>query len=379
MNAPSRRGACPTLAAPMLTGDGWLARLTPAAGLTPAQLAGLGRGGGAARQRADRGHRARRAAGARACRAASARRTGRGGRRARGSCPESGLPVLTGPLAGLDAGEIADPRPLADVSGSWRATLGLDGGWARKFRWSSMAAARCTWTRSHADVRLLATRRGTPAALAVAAGGTARPPAHSGATTRPGSVLVGSGCSERLADQGARAREPRSGGRGPCGIAPADCEPPGMARRRPIGRFGLARRRRRLRLRPALRAGREFRVGRARGGGGRAAFLRPAPGRALIAVAPEARRCRCWRESRGGWASWSTPGDPRLAVVACSGAPALPVGASCHPRAGGGASVEAAPRPAGRRPAAAPVGLREMLRADRPARRHAGRDAGRLR
>ena len=43
MNAPLlRRGECPTLAAPMQTGDGLLARLNPVdGGLTPAQLIGL--------------------------------------------------------------------------------------------------------------------------------------------------------------------------------------------------------------------------------------------------------------------------------------------------------------------------------------------------
>ena len=35
------RGRCPTLAAPMLTGDGWLVRLRAGGGLTAAQAAGL--------------------------------------------------------------------------------------------------------------------------------------------------------------------------------------------------------------------------------------------------------------------------------------------------------------------------------------------------
>ena len=41
MSAALRRGACPSLAAPMRTGDGWLARLSFTEGLTGAQLAGL--------------------------------------------------------------------------------------------------------------------------------------------------------------------------------------------------------------------------------------------------------------------------------------------------------------------------------------------------
>ncbi len=106
-----RRGACPTLAAPMQTGDGWLVRLVLAEGLTPGQLGGL---------------------------AAAARRHGNGRIEisARGSLQLRGLPgpvadglaadlgalgidvpggvpVLTGALAGVDPGEIADPRALA--------------------------------------------------------------------------------------------------------------------------------------------------------------------------------------------------------------------------------------------------------------------------
>ncbi len=41
MNAPSRRGACPALSAPMPTGDGLLVRLAPAGTIALAALAGL--------------------------------------------------------------------------------------------------------------------------------------------------------------------------------------------------------------------------------------------------------------------------------------------------------------------------------------------------
>ena len=36
-----KRGACPTLGRPMRTGDGWLVRFVPAAGLDTGQAAGL--------------------------------------------------------------------------------------------------------------------------------------------------------------------------------------------------------------------------------------------------------------------------------------------------------------------------------------------------
>ena len=126
MNARLRRGACPTLSAPMPTGDGLLARLNPvAAGLSPAQLIGL-------------------------CEAASRHGNGivevtaRGSFQIRGlseaTAPRlavevdalgivvrAGVPVETGPLAGLDPDEIADPRPLADAIRNAIAAAGLEG------------------------------------------------------------------------------------------------------------------------------------------------------------------------------------------------------------------------------------------------------------
>ena len=112
MSAARRRGACPSLSAPMQTGDGLLVRLNPRHGaLAPAQLAGI---------------------------AAAARRHGNGVIEitSRGSLQIRGLsqasasafaadvaqlgieadagPILAvGPLAGLGADERADPRPLA--------------------------------------------------------------------------------------------------------------------------------------------------------------------------------------------------------------------------------------------------------------------------
>ena len=113
MNAFSRRGACPALSVPMQTGDGLLVRLNPVTGgLSPKLLIGL---------------------------AESALRhgngimevTARGGLQIRGLTMESaallaaevgalgiavrtGVPIETGPLAGIDPQEVADPRPLAE-------------------------------------------------------------------------------------------------------------------------------------------------------------------------------------------------------------------------------------------------------------------------
>ncbi len=108
-----RRGACPALSAPMLTGDGLLARVALAHAVTPLQLEAL-------------------------CRLAQTHGNGmidvtaRGNLQIRGltqaTAPlldadvraldlplREGLAVETPPLAGLDPTEIADPRPLADA------------------------------------------------------------------------------------------------------------------------------------------------------------------------------------------------------------------------------------------------------------------------
>ncbi|MEO9338030.1 precorrin-3B synthase [Mesorhizobium sp. SB112] len=113
MTVFSRRGACPALSAPMQTGDGLLVRLNPITqGLPPKTLIGL-------------------------CKSALRHGNGiievtaRGSVQIRGltetSAPllaeevdalgisvRTGVPVETGPLAGLDPSETADPTPLAE-------------------------------------------------------------------------------------------------------------------------------------------------------------------------------------------------------------------------------------------------------------------------
>lgn len=108
----TRRGACPSLREPMATGDGLLVRLSPAGtGWTPHELSTLA----AAAARFGNG---------------ILEVTSRGNLQIRGLTPESaeglakqveaaaiplriGLAIDTGPLAGIDADEIADPLPLA--------------------------------------------------------------------------------------------------------------------------------------------------------------------------------------------------------------------------------------------------------------------------
>ncbi len=108
--ADQRRGACPTLREPMQTGDGLLARLRPVGGaISPEQLRAI-------------------AALARHHGNGQVEITARGNLQVRGVRPETvqafaqaieavvaietGLPIEASPLAGLDPGEIIDPRPL---------------------------------------------------------------------------------------------------------------------------------------------------------------------------------------------------------------------------------------------------------------------------
>jgi len=113
MNAFSRRGACPALSAPMQTGDGLLVRLNPVAGgLEPKLLIGLCetalRHGNGIMEVTARG-----SLQIRGLTVESARLLA-GEVNALGIAVRTGVPVETGPLAGIDPQEIADPRPLAE-------------------------------------------------------------------------------------------------------------------------------------------------------------------------------------------------------------------------------------------------------------------------
>ena len=172
MNAPLPRGLCPTLASPMQTGDGLLVRLHPVAlGLLPNTLIAL-------------------------CEAALRHGNGivevtaRGNLQIRGLTASSalglsqdvdaldiavrtGVPVETGPLAGLDPHEIADPTRLAEriraviAAAALAARLGpkvsvvIDGG-------GSSGLGEVI-----ADVRLTAVRNGEGIAWRLAVAGDA--------------------------------------------------------------------------------------------------------------------------------------------------------------------------------------------------------------
>lgn len=305
MTAALRRGACPSLFAPMTTGDGLLARLVLPEGLSPSRLAGLAR----AAARLGNG---------------LIEVTSRGSLQIRGLRPDTapvfaaeiaalgiepppGPPVLTGPLAGRDPAEIADPRPLAaalrrfDLPLPPKVSVLVDGGGALHL------------DAVPADLRLRATRAG----WLIAAGGTA-------ATARPLAVLDAAGAIETglallglLSRRRARARDLDLGDLtqpGAGALAPRVPRPP-------IGRFPLA---------ADFARGLALAFGQAESGtlealavaAEGASSLRPAPGGGLIALglAPGADRRLLAVAERQGLVT--DPGDPRLGIVACAGAPA---------------------------------------------------------
>ncbi|MBZ9819327.1 precorrin-3B synthase [Mesorhizobium sp. CA4] len=127
MNAFSRRGACPALSAPMQTGDGLLVRLNPVAGgISPKSMIGLGesalRHGNGIMEVTARGSLQIRGLTAESARLLADEVD------ALGIAVRTGVPVETGPLAGIDPEENADPRPLAEQI---RAAIGEAGLTAR--------------------------------------------------------------------------------------------------------------------------------------------------------------------------------------------------------------------------------------------------------
>lgn len=297
--APTRRGACPSLAVPMASGDGLLARLALPEGLSPAALAGLAAAAGrfgnglvevTARGSVQvRGLRPETIPGFAAAVAAL------------GLVPPQGPPVLTGPLAGLDPAEIADPRPLAAALRAFggallpKVSVVVDGGGALHL------------DALPADLRL----RATPEGWLVAAGGTAATARQLGCHPAGEAVAAGLGVLSRLSAGRLRGRDLDLAG------APGL---PVRAAASPVGRFAL---------RAGIGRGVALAFGQAaaalaalaEAAAGAAAF-RPAPGRALIAVGLSAAADRRLLAAAERLGFVTDPGDPRLAIAACAGAPA---------------------------------------------------------
>lgn len=287
------RGACPTLRAPMLTGDGWLARLRVEA-VSGAQLAGLAR----AAARFGNGRIEVTARGSLQFRGLSAASAGEMDAAVAdlGIAAQEGLEARVGALAGIDPGEIADPRPLAveirrlaeGLALRPKVSVLVDGGGAL-----GLGGLR-------GDLRLMAVEQGW-AVTAEGPGGTER---ALGVSDAAGAVGIAMGVLERMARAGARARELDLAARGAIGARGALV---------PVGLFGAARG-------VGLPFGQVEAAALEALAGAEVLEFRPAPGRGLIAVgAAEDAAFRARAEALG---FVTEPGDARLRIVACSGAPA---------------------------------------------------------
>jgi precorrin-3B synthase len=315
------RGACPSLAAPMQTGDGLLVRLLLTDAMTPAQLAGL----------AD----------------AAARFgnglievTARGSLQVRGLTRDTapalaeavaalglplaaGLPVLTSPLAGLDQTEIADPRPLAvEIR---RRAAGLERRLLPKVSVVVDGGGALRLDAVPADIRLTASRTGWTIAL------DDRSFVHGEASAAVNAALE---VLERLAADRIRARDldiPNKTRMTPA--PPVD----------PIASFRLKG------GRTARGFGLPFGLGEsgtldALAEAAEGTLVRPGPGGALFAIGLG------WLAERRLTSAARRLGlvvdrdDPRRAITACAGAPAC---ASAHLRTRAAAAAIAPNLPAG--------------------------------
>ncbi|ESY04741.1 cobalamin biosynthesis protein CobG [Mesorhizobium sp. LNJC399B00] len=159
MNAFSRRGACPALSAPMQTGDGLLVRLNPVAGgLSPKLLIGLAesalRHGNGIMEVTARGSLQIRGLTAESAGLLAAEVD------ALGIAVRTGVPVETGPLAGIDPREIADPRALAERVRAAVEEAGLTPRLGPKVSVVVDGGGQLTMDGVTADVRLKAVRVG---------------------------------------------------------------------------------------------------------------------------------------------------------------------------------------------------------------------------
>ncbi|QIB33028.1 precorrin-3B synthase [Ancylobacter pratisalsi] len=312
-----RRGACPSLPAPMQTGDGLLARLQPMEPLTLDQLAGL------AALASELGN-------------AIVEVTARGKLQLRGLTPASaphlaagvdalgievqpGFPVETSALAGLDPAEVFDPRPLAQAISN--AASGLVPGLAPKVSVVVDGGGSQHLRALKADIAVTA---GGGGRLLVRLAGVA-----AGEVVPEWAVTSVVGLLEQLAACGPAARmaelvarEGIDALRASAGLTPAAdraCPPA-----EPVGVHSLTD--------GTLALGLGLGFGQVEAGAlaGLAAAARdagarcvePASGRALLVIGLAPETARQLRATAEGLGFITDPQDVRRRVIACSGAPA---------------------------------------------------------
>ena len=175
---PQRRGACPGLSAPMSTGDGLLVRLLPTGTTSLAAFASLCRaarthGNGVVEVTSRGSIQVRGLSAASASQFAAAIAASR-------IAAADGIPVLTNPLAGLDAEEILDVEALAADLRSALARRALATRLAAKVSIALDGRGTLTLDAIPADVRLAAEAVNGAIALRVMVGGDAASAAQLG-------------------------------------------------------------------------------------------------------------------------------------------------------------------------------------------------------
>ncbi|MER2534684.1 MAG: precorrin-3B synthase, partial [Rhizobiaceae bacterium] len=321
MNAISRRGACPALSAPMRTGDGLLVRLNPvASGFSPNTLIGL-------------------------CESASRHGNGlvevtaRGSLQIRGlseaSAPllaaevdalgievRTGVPVETGPLAGLDPDETADPRPLAETIRERIGASGLSPRLGPKVSVVVDGGGRFGMSKVAADLRLDAVDAGM---WRVAVAGDAETAQVRGVHDADAARDIALSVLEAIAALGidGRARDlpaaPRPSGRPEVGnVEHRSCK---------TAQTGFhALRDSRVALAVALPFGQmraESVIAFARAAEERnARDIRLAPGRMLLVPCTDRPAAEAFRAMAENIGFVTDPADPRLSIAACPGSPA---------------------------------------------------------
>lgn len=330
MNAPNRRGACPGLSAPMLTGDGLLVRLTPS-GATIAldAFAGLC---AAARQHGNgiieitsRGNIQFRGLSAASAPAFAA---------AVGSFDiqvSDGIPVLSDPLSGLDAAEIRDAGALAGTLRTALAAVPLAANLAPKISVVVDGGGALHLDDIVADIRLRAIEAHGGHYLHVALGGDAATAVPIGAVPSARAV----DCVLRLLALLA-ARRPQSRMRHAIdadgvnifksGVADLVIDEPAPAVRAAADPIGIHQLRSGV---TAVGIGLPFGhsesevlarlIGAARSAG--TDGVRTAPGRALLVAGISSAASRPFIGDAERLGFIINPDDPRRKVVVCAGAP----------------------------------------------------------
>ena len=315
------RGACPSLREPMATGDGLLVRLSPAGtGWTPQELSTLS----AAAGRFGNG---------------ILEVTSRGNLQIRGLSPESavalaseieaaaiplrnGLAIDTGPLAGIDADEIADPLPLARALQEAVEAAGLAARLAPKCAVVIDGGGRLPLDNLIADVRLAADAAAAGHWL-ISIGGTAQAARPVGSVSEADGVLAVVALLETIAAKGRIARGRDLPDADLAGFGPASPMGSAPPTRAPGGRFPLNDGT--LATAFALPFGQvdadtlaAFCAVVSDAG---ASEIRLAPGRGLIVPGLLAECCAALETKVIELGFISDARDPRLRIAACAGAP----------------------------------------------------------